>query len=95
MRELGRKILRGREFQTKQKANVTIEFCLLYPKSSFYIKSSREMGSVAHGEVGVKKSLWGMNQGRRKNTAEREGRDVYWGQRDRSHYQEGPRVDRR
>lgn len=34
MRELGREILRGREFQTKQKANVTIEFCLLHPKSS-------------------------------------------------------------
>lgn len=63
MRELGRKILRGREFQTKQKANATIEFCLLYPKSSFYIKSSREMGSVAQGEVGGQEITLGNEPG--------------------------------
>lgn len=60
----------GREFQIKQKVNAIIEQCLLYPKSSkganFYIKSGREMGSVAHGEIRIKKILWGMNQDRNK-----------------------------
>lgn len=48
VRELGRKIPGEREFQTKQKTNVTIESCLLYPRShreaSFHIKSGREGG---------------------------------------------------
>lgn len=39
------------------------------------------MGSVAQGEVGIKKSLWGMNQGRRKNTAERERAEMFTGKR--------------
>lgn len=67
---MGRKIPRAREFQTKQKANVIIESCLLHPRSStevsFYIKSGRAMGSVVHGKIGMKKILLGINQGRRK-----------------------------
>lgn len=70
VRELGRKIPGGREFQTKQKTNVTVESCLLYPRSnrkaSFHINSGRERGSVAHGKIGMKKILLGINQGRRK-----------------------------